>query len=114
DGGRLLPSPEPGLGDHARAHPALELNVVQPRAQQSGVQPELGCEGEPGGDGGPLGIPLDRLPEAAHQGGVRLPLDVLGRIEGGKAPYFSFSLIFDKKPPAWDAVSASANSSAVL
>src|SRR2546427_11623294 len=65
-------------------------------------------------DGGPLGIPLDRLPEAAHQGGVRLPLDVLGWIEGGEAPYFSLSLIFDRKPPAWDAVSASANSSAVL
>ena len=36
------------------------------------------------------------------------------RIEGREAPYFSFSLIFDRKPPACDAVSAAANSSAVL
>ena len=114
DGGRFLPGPEPPLGDDARAHPALELNVVQPRAQESGVQPELGLDRKTSDHGGPFGIPLDRLPEAAHERGVRLPLDVLGRIERGKAPYFSFSLIFEKKLPAWDAVSASANSSAVV
>src|SRR2546430_17027104 len=85
-----------------------------PRAQQSGVQPEPGLDRKPCDDRGPLGISFDRLPEAAHEGGVRLPLDVLGRIEGGETPYFSFSLILDRKPPAWDAVSASANSSTVL
>src|SRR2546430_16259413 len=67
--------------------------------RSSGVQPEPGLDREAGNDGGPLGIPLDRLPEGAHEGGVRLPLDVLGRIEGGETPYFSFSLIFDRKPP---------------
>ncbi len=87
---------------------------MQARAQQAGVQPEPGLSGKACNDGGPLGIPLDRLPEAADEGGVRIPLDVLGRIEGGDAPYFSFSLILDRKPPAWEAVRASANSSAVL
>ena len=32
-GRRFLPGPEPRLGDDAGAHPALQLNVVQPRAQ---------------------------------------------------------------------------------
>ena len=87
---------------------------MQARAQQSGIQPELVLDRETCDDRGALGIPLDRLPEATREDGVGLPLDVLGRIEGREAPYFSFSLIFDRKPPAWDAVSASANSSAVL
>ena len=87
---------------------------MQARAQQSGIQPELVLDRETCDDRGALGIPLDRLPEATREDGVGLPLDVLGRIERGKAPYFSFSLIFEKKLPAWDAVSASANSSAVV
>jgi hypothetical protein len=87
---------------------------VQARTQQSRVEREPGLGRESCDDGGPLGIPLDRLPKAAPEGSVGLPRDVLGRIERGKAPYFSFSRIFDRKPPAWDAVSASANSSAVL
>ncbi len=114
DSGRFLTGPEPCLGNDAGAHPPLELDVVQPRAQQAGVQGELGRHREASHDGGAFGISLDCLAEAAHQGGIRLPPDVLGRIEGWKAPYFSFSLIFDRKPPACDAVSAAANSSAVL
>ena len=87
---------------------------MQPRSQQAGIQCQLGLDRETCDDGGALGIPLARLPEGAREDGVGLPLDVLGWIEGGESPYFSFSLIFDRKPPAWDTVSASANSSAVL
>src|SRR6266699_82870 len=60
-----------------------------------------------------LEITPERLAEGAHQPGVRLPRDVLGRIEGREPPYFSFSLIFDRKPPSWNVDRASANSSAV-
>ena len=87
---------------------------MQARAQQSGIQPQLVLDRETRDDGGALGSPLDRLPEGAREDRVGLPLDILGWIEGREAPYFSFSLIFDRKPPAWDAVRASANSSAVL
>ena len=87
---------------------------MQARSQQSSVQIEPELEGEAVNDGGSLGIPLDRRPKLADERRVGLPVDVLGGIEGRKAPYFSFSLILDRSPPSPDAVSASANSSAVL
>src|ERR1051325_2824846 len=113
-GAAPLARPEPRLGDHPRAHPAFQLDVVEAGAQQPGVQSDHALGREPSDDGGALGIPLERLAEGAHQGGVRLPLDVLGRIEGREAPYFSFSLIFDRRPPSWNASRASANRSAMV
>ena len=113
DGDGLFARAQPRFRDHARAHPALQLDVVQAGAQQPRVQGHQDLGGEAGDDGGALGIALERLAEGAHQPGVRLPRDVLGRIERREPPYFSFSLIFDRKPPSWNVDRASANSSAV-
>ena len=87
---------------------------MEARAEQSRVQCNFGVDRESRDDGRPLRHLLDGLPKGAHQGGVRLPRDILGRIEGGKAPYVSFSLIFDRKPLRCGPWRASANSRAVL
>src|SRR3989449_7878816 len=41
DGGRLFPRAEPGLGEHAGAHPALELDVVRSEEHTSELQSRL-------------------------------------------------------------------------
>ena len=96
----LLPGREPGLGEDPRAHPPLELDVVETGAQQTGVEAELCVNGKAGDDGGALGILLEGLAKRAHERGVGVPIDVLGWIERREALYFSFSLIFERNPPS--------------
>src|SRR5713226_9524661 len=82
--GGLLARAEPRLGDDPRAHPALQLDVVQPGAHQAGVERELRLSRQPGHQGRARRIPLDGRPEAPHEGRIRRPGNVLRRIEGSE------------------------------
>src|SRR5205823_9127991 len=73
DGGRLFAGPQPGLGNDPGAYPALQLDVVQPGAQQARVEGDLVVGREARDERGARGDLLDRLPEATHQCGVGLP-----------------------------------------
>jgi hypothetical protein len=87
---------------------------VQARAQQPGVQGELVVGGESRDQPRALAVSLDGGPVRPDELGVGRPLDVFGGVERGEPPYFNFSLIFEIRPPALVAVSASAKSSAVV
>ena len=84
DRGRFFTGAEPRLGDHTRAHPAFELDVVEPRAQQTAIQLQLGVVRECLDDGGALVVGFDRLAKSPHERGVGLPADVFGWIESGE------------------------------
>jgi len=89
-------------------------------AQETGVEGELGGLREARDDRRACGVTLERRAKRPDERGIGVPVDVLGRVERGKAPYFNRSLIFERKPPSPEApplpampASAAAKSSAV-
>src|SRR6266542_4221997 len=80
----LFAGAEPRLGNHAGAHPALQLDVMEARAQQAAIQLELGVRSQGRHDPGALGITFDRGSECPDQRGIRLPVDVFRRVECGE------------------------------
>jgi len=89
-------------------------------AQETGVEGELGGLREARDDRRTRGVTLERRAKRPDERGIGVPVDVLGRIERGKASYFNRSLIFERKPPSPEApplpampASAAAKSSAV-
>jgi hypothetical protein len=90
-------------------------------AQEAGVEGELGGLREACDDRRACGVTLERRAKCPDERGIGVPVDVLGRVERGKAPYFNRSLIFERNPPSPEApplppatpANAAAKSSAV-
>lgn len=86
---------------------------MEPGTQHAGVEAEHGIPGERLDDRAPRGVPPPRLGELPDQLGIGAPVDVLGWVEGGEAPYCSVSFNFSYTPGPSASASAKPNSSVV-
>jgi hypothetical protein len=85
DRGGFFAGAEPRFRDHAGLHPAFQCNVVKAVSDEAGVEREELLDGQRGDDGLSVGDSANRFGVRGDVNGIGRPVEVLGRVEGGKA-----------------------------
>src|SRR6185436_10480137 len=80
--GGFLSGPQPRLGNHSLAYPALQADIVEPGPEQPAVEVDQLVTGQGRDDFRAGGVGPDRVLELANQRRIGSPIEIFWWVEG--------------------------------